>query len=173
MNTPTIRHVRAFTLRGAGADYHDQDAGHWIDDHIATPMAKYPQYRQSRQSFGLNVLAPPDVQVRPGDEDGPIAVQVDYRIREQDRAAFLEAMTELGRSRRRDGALFWRIYRDLGDPHRYAERFVVRSWTDYLRQRARATAADRAIEQRAWQLHVGDDAPDMQHMLAEKIPDAD
>jgi hypothetical protein len=119
------------------------------------------------------VLAPPDVQVKPGDEDGPIAVQVNYVIREQDRAAFLAAMTALGRARRRDGALFWRIYRDLGDPHRYAERFVVRSWTDYLRQRARATAADRAVEERAIALHVGDDLPGMQHMLAEKLADAD
>ncbi|HEX8631238.1 MAG TPA: L-rhamnonate dehydratase, partial [Catenuloplanes sp.] len=51
-----IRQLRAFLVRGAGADYHDQAAGHWIDDHIATPMAKYPQYRQSRQAFGINVL---------------------------------------------------------------------------------------------------------------------
>ncbi len=51
-----IKHVRAFTVRGGGADYHDQAEGHWIDDHIATPMARYPQYRQSRQSFGINVL---------------------------------------------------------------------------------------------------------------------
>jgi len=51
-----IRHVRAFYTRGGGADYHDQAPGHWIDDHIATPMAKYPAYRASRQSFGLNVL---------------------------------------------------------------------------------------------------------------------
>jgi len=56
MSTPTITHVRAFTVRGGGADYHDQDHGHWIDDHIATPMSKYPDYRQSRQTFGLNVL---------------------------------------------------------------------------------------------------------------------
>ena len=119
------------------------------------------------------VLAPPDVQVKPGDEDGPIAVQVNYVIREQDRAEFLAAMTALGRSRRRDGALFWRIYRDLGDPHRYAERFVVRSWTDYLRQRARATAADRVLEERAVALHVGDELPGMQHMLAERLADAD
>jgi L-rhamnonate dehydratase len=48
--------VRAFTVRGGGADHHDQAGGHWIDDHIATPMACYPQYRQSRQSFGINVL---------------------------------------------------------------------------------------------------------------------
>jgi len=53
---PKIRSVRAYVVRGGGADYHDQGAGHWIDDHIATPMAKYPQYRSSRQSFGINVV---------------------------------------------------------------------------------------------------------------------
>lgn len=56
MANQTIRQVRAFIFRGGGGDYHDQAAGHWIDDHIATPMSKYPEYRQSRQSFGLNVL---------------------------------------------------------------------------------------------------------------------
>ena len=56
MSTPTIKHLRAFTVRGGGADYHDQTGGHWIDDHIATPMSKYPAYRQSRRTFGLNVL---------------------------------------------------------------------------------------------------------------------
>jgi L-rhamnonate dehydratase len=56
MANQTIRQVRAFVFRGGGGDYHDQASGHWIDDHIATPMAKYPEYRQSRQSFGLNVL---------------------------------------------------------------------------------------------------------------------
>ncbi|HEV2493768.1 MAG TPA: L-rhamnonate dehydratase [Terriglobia bacterium] len=52
----TIRQVRAYVVRGGGGDYHDQNRGHWIDDHIATPMAKYPAYRDSRQEFGLNVL---------------------------------------------------------------------------------------------------------------------
>jgi L-rhamnonate dehydratase len=42
MAMPTIRHVRAFIVRGGGADYHDQPDGHWIDDHISTPMARYP-----------------------------------------------------------------------------------------------------------------------------------
>jgi len=53
---PRIRSVRAYTVRGGGADYHDQAGGHWIDDHIATPMSRYPEYRESRQSFGINVL---------------------------------------------------------------------------------------------------------------------
>ena len=56
MTSHTIRQVRAYIFRGGGGDYHDQGSGHWIDDHIATPMAKYPEYRESRQSFGLNVL---------------------------------------------------------------------------------------------------------------------
>ncbi len=56
MATAKIRAVRASFVQGGGADYHDQSSGHWIDDHIATPMARYPAYRASRQSFGLNVL---------------------------------------------------------------------------------------------------------------------
>ncbi len=56
MSMNRIREVRAYAFRGGGGDYHDQGASHWIDDHIATPMAKFPEYRQSRQSFGLNVL---------------------------------------------------------------------------------------------------------------------
>lgn len=56
MASTKIRHVRAYYVQGGGADYHDQGNDHWIDDHIATPMAKYPEYRASRQSFGLNVL---------------------------------------------------------------------------------------------------------------------
>ena len=56
MATTKIRAVRASFVQGGGADYHDQGSGHWIDDHIATPMARYPAYRASRQSFGLNVL---------------------------------------------------------------------------------------------------------------------
>ncbi len=39
-----------------GGDYHAQEAGHWIVGEIATPMSLYPQYRQSRSSWGLDVL---------------------------------------------------------------------------------------------------------------------
>lgn len=69
-----IKYVRAFTVRGGGADYHDQGGGHWIDDHIATPMARYPEYRQSRQSFGINVLGTLIVEIEA--EDGTIGFAV-------------------------------------------------------------------------------------------------
>jgi L-rhamnonate dehydratase len=67
MTTPTIKDVRAYTVRGGGADYHDQSGYHWIDDHVATPMARYPEYRQSRQSFGINVLGTLVVEVEASD----------------------------------------------------------------------------------------------------------
>ncbi len=67
MSTPTIKHIRAFTVQGGGADYHDQQGYHWIDDHIATPMARYPEYRQSRRSFGINVLGTLVVEVEASD----------------------------------------------------------------------------------------------------------
>src|SRR6202040_122114 len=67
MPTPTIKHIRAFTVRGGGADYHDQEGDHWIDDHIATPMSKYPEFRESRQSFGINVLGTLVVEVEASD----------------------------------------------------------------------------------------------------------
>ena len=75
MAMPTIKHVRAFTVRGGGADYHDQGAGHWIDDHIAAPMARYPEYRQSRQSFGINVLGMLVVAVEASDGTTGFAVR--------------------------------------------------------------------------------------------------
>jgi L-rhamnonate dehydratase len=69
-----IAAVRAYTISGGGADYHDQDAGHWIDDHIATPMSMYPAYAQSRQSFGLNVLGTLVVELEA--DDGTIGFAV-------------------------------------------------------------------------------------------------
>ena len=67
MGMPTIKQVRAFTVRGGGADYHDQGDGHWIDDHVATPMARYPEYRQSRRAFGINVLGTLVVEIEASD----------------------------------------------------------------------------------------------------------
>ena len=67
MSFPLIKQVRAFVVRGGGADYHDQGSGHWIDDHIATPMSRYPEYRQSRQSFGINVLGTLVVEIEASD----------------------------------------------------------------------------------------------------------
>lgn len=101
--TPTIREVRAYTVRGGGADYHDQNAGHWIDDHIATPMSVYPEYRQSRQSFGINVLGTLVVEIEASDGTVGFSVttagEIGAFIVEKHLARFLEgrAVTDIER----------------------------------------------------------------------------
>ncbi len=47
----------AFSVPGAGGDYHDREQGHWlIDSLIATPMSGYAEYKRSRKSWGIAVL---------------------------------------------------------------------------------------------------------------------
>ncbi len=104
----------------------------------------------------------------PDPEAGPVAVQVGYRIRAEDAAAFLEAVSQMRAPRRRDGATFWRVYRDLSDPTRYVERFIVTSWADYLHQRARATLADQDLETRVRAFMLPGEGVTTQHYIAER-----
>lgn len=94
MTMPTVKHVRAYTVRGGGADYHDQGEGHWIDSQISTPMSKYPEYRMTRSSFGLNVLGTLVVEVEASDGTVGFAVttagEIGAFIVEKHLARFIE-----------------------------------------------------------------------------------
>jgi MFS family permease len=104
----------------------------------------------------------------PSPEAGPVAVEIVYRINAADSAAFLEAVTHLRAPRRRDGAAVWRVYRDLNDPTRYVERFIVTSWAEYLHQRSRATMADHDLEAHVRSFMLEGVPVAMQHYLAER-----
>ncbi len=105
-------------------------------------MGELSEVTQAPLSEDLFVAHEPDP------EAGPVAVEVGYKVRAESVAAFLEDVSQLRGPRRRDGATFWRVYRDLSDPQRFVERFIVTSWADYLHQRARATLADQELESR-------------------------
>jgi MFS family permease len=104
----------------------------------------------------------------PAPEAGPVAVEIGYRIRNADAEAFLDTLSQLRVPRRRDGATFWRIYRDLADPSRYVERFIVTSWADYLHQRARATLADQDLEAQVRAFLLPGEGVTVQHFIAER-----
>ncbi len=104
----------------------------------------------------------------PSPEAGPVAVEVAYRIHAEDAVAFIEAASLLRAPRRRDGATFWRLYRDLADPARYVERFIVTSWADYMHQRSRATLADRDLEARVRAYQRPGEPVTMAHYIAER-----
>lgn len=104
----------------------------------------------------------------PDPEAGPVAVELSYRIRAEDAVAFLQSIEQLRAPRRRDGATLWRVYRDLGDPTRFVERFIVTSWADYLHQRARTTVADQELEGQVRAFVVEGVPVTMQHYIAER-----
>jgi len=113
----------------------------------------------------------PVVVVEPRLEEGPVLVQTEYRIDPDQVREFRQAMRELRRIRRRDGAIRWGLFRDPAEPGRFIESFVVESWAEHLRQHARATEADREEEDRAKAFHIGDGWPVTTHLIAEHVRD--
>lgn len=100
----------------------------------------------------------------PEADAGPVMVTVEYTITAEKEAAFLEAMDNLRRSRRRTGASRWELYRDADRPNRFVEMFSVPSWEEHQRQHeGRLTAADKAIEEAA--LAFSDPPARPEHLL--------
>ena len=87
---------------------------------------------------------------RPVDDDqGPILVTVEYRLDPKAKPAFLGAMQEIGRERRRDGAFAWNVFEDAADPGRVVETFLIESLLELRHLRARVTKADQMVEEEA------------------------
>jgi MFS family permease len=108
------------------------------------------------------------VRAEPHLEAGPIAVEVAYCIGFGRDRSFLDTISHMRAPRRRDGATFWRVYKDLGEESRYVERFIVRSWADYLHQRARATVADQLLEANLREFLAPGESVRMSHYIAER-----
>ena len=125
-------------------------------------MSELDEVTQATLSEDLFVVHQPEP------EAGPVAVEIGYRIRAADTTEFLDAISLLRGPRRRDGATFWRVYRDLNDPSRYVERFIITSWADYLHQRARATLADQELEARVRTYLQSGESATTQHYIAER-----
>jgi MFS family permease len=96
------------------------------------------------------------VAVEPMPDDGPVLIQQEYQIEPANRAEFLHAIAAVEPTRRRNGASGWRVYRDVGAEGRFVERYVIASWSEYIRLRSRMTVADREIQERVAKLQRPD-----------------
>lgn len=80
--------------------------------------------------------------------DGPVLVTVEYTVPRAEQEAFLASTAELRRSRLRNGANRWELYRDAAHPELFVEAFAVGSWEEHEAQhRDRLTIADQRIEE--------------------------
>jgi Transmembrane secretion effector len=107
----------------------------------------------------------PVVVAEHGSDRGPVLVSVEYEIEPQDRAAFLDALNRLAGERCRDGAFQWGVFEDLGRVGRFVETFMLDSWSEHLRQHARVTHADHALQELVNRFQVSG-APQVRHLIA-------
>uniref|UniRef100_UPI0035A90A9F MFS transporter n=1 Tax=Mesorhizobium sp. LHD-90 TaxID=3071414 RepID=UPI0035A90A9F len=113
----------------------------------------------------LNRWQTPNVALDLRGRSGPVAILIEYVIREQDTRAFLEAMHERERIRRRDGARQWELLRDTQKPDQWIESYHVPTWHDYLRHNQRRTQADAGVDDRIRALHSGAEPPKVHRMV--------
>jgi hypothetical protein len=111
------------------------------------------------------MLADPEARLPLTPRSGPVVIEIEYRVAQENTSEFHGLMQQVQHSRQRNGAYGWSIARDVADPELWVERYHCPTWLDYLRQRNRATKAERAIEGEAMTYHVGPDPLRVRRML--------
>jgi Transmembrane secretion effector len=114
----------------------------------------------------------PELAIAPDPEDGPVLVTVEYRVPAERAGDFVEAMDAMRRFRRREGAVSWGLFRDAADPDRYLETFLTLTWGEHMRQHARVTVEDQAIEARAFSFLQPGVEPVAAHLIDARAFDA-
>jgi MFS family permease len=110
-------------------------------------------------------LADPEVKLMLTGRMGPLVVEIEYRVAQDNARAFHSVMQDVQLSRQRNGAYGWSIARDIADPELWTERYHCPTWFDYLRQRNRPTQTERALHQSAMDFHIGPDPVRIRRML--------
>ena len=119
--------------------------------------------------LSLDVLADPEVRLSLTPRSGPIIIEIEYRVDPAKARLFYAVMQHVQLSRQRNGAYGWSIARDIADPELWTERFHCPTWHDYLRQRSRSTASERALHVRAIEFHMGPEPIRIRRMLERPI----
>jgi predicted MFS family arabinose efflux permease len=121
--------------------------------------------RVGARNEDAEVLADPEVRLSLTGRSGPLVVEIEYRVAQDNARAFHNVMQDVQLSRQRNGAYGWSIARDIADPELWTERYHCPTWLDYLRQRNRSTQSERELYQSAIAFHVGPDPIRIRRML--------
>jgi predicted MFS family arabinose efflux permease len=121
--------------------------------------------RVGARNEDAEILADPEVQLSLTARSGPLVVEIEYRVAQDDARAFHNVMQGVQLSRQRNGAYGWSIARDIADPELWTERYHCPTWLDYLRQRNRSTQIERALHLQAIAFHLGPDPIRIRRML--------
>lgn len=103
-------------------------------------------------------------------DDQAAMVTVEYRIADQDRAAFVARIRPAGKERLRNGATAWHIHQSVETPEIWIETFHLPSWAEHLEQHDRVSQSDMDAHRDLRRLHRHADGPTVRHYIA---PDHD
>jgi MFS family permease len=122
----------------------------------------------------LNKFNEPMLRLDLQPRSGPIVLQIDYEIAEQDIPEFLTLMARRRRVRIRDGARQWALMRDLEHPEIWTETYHTATWADYVRHNRRRLQIDEEIWDAIRKLHRGVEGPRVHRMIERQtIPPKD
>lgn len=122
----------------------------------------------------LNKFNEPMLKLDLQPRSGPIVLQIDYEIGEDDIPEFLTLMARRRRVRIRDGARQWALMRDLENPEIWTESYHTATWADYVRHNRRRLQIDEEIWDAIRKLHRGVDGPRVHRMIERQtIPPSD
>jgi predicted MFS family arabinose efflux permease len=120
---------------------------------------------------GIDVLPAyrpePHLPVEVDPDDGPVLIEVEYRVSPDRLAAFTTAGHELRAVRGRAGAMHWALYQDTEHPELQIESFLVASWTEHRRQGERQTVTDQRTLDSVAALRTGPGAPAKRYLLGQ------
>ena len=129
-----------------------------------------PLHHQAGDRTPAIYWAEPHLMLEPHLDGGPVLVTSTYRVRPENRAAFVTAMQSVRRSRQRTGATRWGLFRQGEREDEFVEVYQVPTWEEHLRQHeGRLTGSDEREELRAWAL--ADGPPAVAHLLPADSPD--
>jgi MFS family permease len=112
-----------------------------------------------------HVLEDPVVRLPLTGSEGPLVVENEYRVKQENAREFCRVMEDVQLSRQRNGAYGWSISRDIADPELWMERYHCPTWHEYLRLRNRPTQSERELQQRALDFHIGPGVARVRRML--------
>jgi hypothetical protein len=124
-----------------------------------------PMPRIGARDEDVEDLVDPEAKLMLTGRMGPLVIEIEYRVTQDNARAFHNVMQDVQLSRQRNGAYGWSLARDIADPELWTERYHCPTWFDYLRQRNRSTQTERALHQEAMAFHIGPDPVRIRRML--------
>ena len=110
--------------------------------------------------------AAPDLDLETGQTaDRAARVEIEYRIRPEDRTEFVQALNAWSAQRFRDGAFKWSLVQSVEEPEIWIESFEVASWNEHLSQHERLTVSDSVDQARIKKFDMRVSGPVVRHYL--------